>query len=92
TSRAHFDHRAVVVAGSVEEAREGLAVVRPGGVVLGRLGVLFTGQGSQRVGMGRELYDSFPVFAEAFDEVCAAVDERLGCSLKDVVFEGGGLL
>ncbi|KOV67849.1 acyltransferase domain-containing protein, partial [Streptomyces sp. MMG1121] len=33
-----------------------------------------------------------PVFAEAFDEVCAAVDERLGCSLKDVVFEGGGLL
>ncbi|WP_159046186.1 ketoacyl-synthetase C-terminal extension domain-containing protein, partial [Streptomyces sp. MMG1121] len=92
TTRAHFDHRAVVVAGSVEEAREGLAVVRPGGVVSGRLGVLFTGQGSQRVGMGRELYDVFPVFAEAFDEVCAAVDERLGCSLKDVVFEGGGLL
>ncbi|MEU8470100.1 SDR family NAD(P)-dependent oxidoreductase, partial [Streptomyces sp. NPDC029006] len=92
TTRTHFDHRAVVVAGSVGEAREGLASVRPESVVRGRLGVLFTGQGSQRVGMGRELYGAFPVFAEAFDEVCAAVDGKLGCSLKTVVFEGGALL
>ncbi|WP_405633694.1 type I polyketide synthase [Streptomyces sp. NBC_00016] len=92
TARARFDHRAVVVAGSVEEAREGLASVDPQGVVAGRLGVLFTGQGAQRVGMGRELHAVFPVFAEAFDEVCAAVDEILGRSLKDLVFEGGDLL
>ncbi|WP_405624361.1 SDR family NAD(P)-dependent oxidoreductase [Streptomyces sp. NBC_00076] len=86
TSRARFDHRAVVVAGSVDEAREGLASVDPQGVVAGRLGVLFTGQGSQRVGMGRGLYEAFPVFAEAFNEVCAVVDEGLGRSLKDLVF------
>ncbi|MEU3860742.1 type I polyketide synthase, partial [Streptomyces sp. NPDC028722] len=93
TARTHFDHRAVVVAGSVGEAREGLASLRPQSVVpAGRLGVLFTGQGSQRVGMGRELYGVFPVFAEAFDEVCAAVDTQLGRSLKAVVFEGGELL
>ncbi|KUM99888.1 hypothetical protein AQI95_37345 [Streptomyces yokosukanensis] len=92
TTRTHFEHRAVVVAGSVDEAREGLGSVRPEGVVSGRLGVLFTGQGSQRVGMGRELYGAFPVFADAFDEVCAAVDKELGRSLKDVVFEGGELL
>ncbi|WP_373304057.1 type I polyketide synthase, partial [Streptomyces cinerochromogenes] len=64
TARARFDHRAVVVAGSVDEAREGLASVRAQAVVPGRLGVLFTGQGSQRVGMGRELYAAFPVFAD----------------------------
>uniref|UniRef100_UPI0037DA6134 SDR family NAD(P)-dependent oxidoreductase n=1 Tax=Streptomyces zaehneri TaxID=3051180 RepID=UPI0037DA6134 len=91
-TRARFDHRAVVVAGSVGEAREALASVEPQAVVAGRLGVLFTGQGSQRVGMGRELHAAFPVFAEAFDEVCAAVDESLGRSLKDLVFEGGDLL
>ncbi|WP_449455868.1 type I polyketide synthase [Streptomyces dangxiongensis] len=92
TTRTHFDHRAVVIAESVEEAREGLAVLRPQTASSGRLGVLFTGQGSQRVGMGRELYVAFPVFAEAFDEVCAAVDGKLGRSLKAVVFEGGELL
>ncbi|MDX3119531.1 type I polyketide synthase, partial [Streptomyces scabiei] len=86
TTRAHFDHRAVVVAGSMDEAREQLASVESQAVVPGRLGVLFTGQGSQRVGMGRELYGAFPVFAEAFNEVCAVVDEGLGCSLKDLVF------
>ncbi|MGW2621120.1 SDR family NAD(P)-dependent oxidoreductase, partial [Streptomyces sp. NPDC001500] len=92
TTRARFDHRAVVVAGSVAEAREDLASVEPQSVVAGRVGVLFTGQGAQRAGMGRELYETFPVFAEAFDEVCAAVDEELGRSLKQLVFEGGDLL
>ncbi|MGQ4402732.1 SDR family NAD(P)-dependent oxidoreductase, partial [Streptomyces hayashii] len=92
TTRARFDHRAVVVAGSVAEAREQLASVESQAVVPGRVGVLFTGQGSQRVGMGRELCAAFAVFAEAFDEVCAAVDRELGRSLKELVFDGGDLL
>ncbi|MFF8568523.1 SDR family NAD(P)-dependent oxidoreductase [Streptomyces albidoflavus] len=89
TTRSVFEHRAVVVGSSREELLEGLAGVRGEGPVAGgRLGFLFTGQGAQRVGMGRELYAAYPVFAEAFDAVCGRVDGELGTSLKAVVFEG----
>ncbi|MFI0858655.1 acyltransferase domain-containing protein, partial [Streptomyces sp. NPDC021098] len=91
-SRAHFDHRAVVVADSADAARGALATVRGEAAASGRLGIAFTGQGSQRIGMGRELYAAYPVFTEAFDQVCAAVDVVLGRSLKEVVFGESELL
>ncbi|TCO44758.1 type I polyketide synthase [Actinocrispum wychmicini] len=72
TTRAMFDHRAVVVNGAVD-----VGVVRRT-----KTAFLFTGQGAQRAGMGRELYEAFPVFAEAFDQVC----ERFEPGLRDVVF------
>ncbi|MDX8141123.1 SDR family NAD(P)-dependent oxidoreductase [Lentzea sp. BCCO 10_0061] len=73
STRTQLEHRAVVVDG-VEIAR-GVATERP-------LAVLFSGQGSQRLGMGRELYERFPVFAAAFD----AVLEHLDGSLRDVMW------
>ncbi|MGW1129936.1 acyltransferase domain-containing protein, partial [Streptomyces sp. NPDC002526] len=93
SARTAFEHRAVVVGADREELVAGLEKVRAAGAV-GAAGtaLLFTGQGCQRAGMGRELYETFPVFAQAFDAACAYLDGHLGRSLKDVVFEGDPVL
>ncbi|MEU5952062.1 type I polyketide synthase [Streptomyces sp. NPDC047525] len=91
TSRAGFEHRLAVVGRDVADLTAGLTDAvegRPGGgVVLGvsdehRVGFLFSGQGSQRLGMGRELADRFPVFAETLDAVLGACDP----AVREVLF------
>ncbi|MEU3776955.1 SDR family NAD(P)-dependent oxidoreductase [Streptomyces sp. NPDC032472] len=88
TQRSAFAHRAAVVAADRDGALTGLEAPALTGTATGGLtAFLFTGQGSQRAGMGRELYAQYPVFAAALDEVCAAFDEHLERPLKDVLFD-----
>ncbi|WP_345329807.1 type I polyketide synthase, partial [Kitasatospora aburaviensis] len=101
--RTAFEHRAVVIADSLEQFVTALEPLARGdletgaGVVRGvqsggaePVAFLFTGQGAQRAGMGRELYTRFPVFAEAFDQTCALFDTHLDRPLKSLVFADPG--
>ncbi|HTI27341.1 MAG TPA: SDR family NAD(P)-dependent oxidoreductase, partial [Kutzneria sp.] len=83
STRAAFDHRGVVVGTDRDDLIRGLIALSSGtsgagvatGVATGgKTAFLFTGQGSQRIGMGRELYERFSVFAEAWD---AAITSEL---------------
>ncbi|MEU7935205.1 type I polyketide synthase [Micromonospora echinofusca] len=94
TTRSRFPHRAAVIGTSTEELAAGLAalgrdeqaanLVR-GRAADGRVAMLFSGQGAQRLGMGRGLYATYPEFAAAFDEVCAALDPHLDRPLREVL-------
>ncbi|MFJ5779719.1 type I polyketide synthase, partial [Streptomyces sp. NPDC093094] len=93
--RTHFARRAVVHAQQPDRTVEGLRALaegrpHPGVTVTGHTGgplaVLFTGQGSQRPGMGRDLYGAFPAFAEALDEIDDHLAPLLGTSLTEVLW------
>ncbi|MFE3380444.1 type I polyketide synthase [Streptomyces anulatus] len=96
TTRSALTDRAVVIASGPEDLRQGLDALAAGtpaaNVVTGsadgpgKTAFLFTGQGSQRPGMGRELYETYPEFAVALDEVCAHMDPHLHVPLKELLF------
>ncbi|RMI27696.1 SDR family NAD(P)-dependent oxidoreductase [Nocardia stercoris] len=94
TSRAQFDHRAVVVGASrdelLSELRE-LANSRddapvPAASATGAVALVFPGQGAQWAGMGRELAEAFPVFATAFDEAVGLLEKALEVPVREVLW------
>ncbi|MDP9360611.1 MAG: amino acid adenylation domain-containing protein [Acidobacteriota bacterium] len=92
TGRSAFEHRLAATARTSEEMRrqlEGFASgaksprVTSGRVAKPRVAFLFTGQGSQYAGMGRQLYETERVFRQALDRCDQALRPQLGRSLLD---------
>jgi acyl transferase domain-containing protein/NADPH:quinone reductase-like Zn-dependent oxidoreductase/acyl carrier protein len=99
TTRSSFEQRAVVVGESREELLESLSSLAEGGqpptatiaqAKSGKLAYLLTGQGSQRAGMGKELYETYPAYREAMDEVCEHLDPHMQRPLKELLFAEQG--
>ncbi|QSJ15495.1 type I polyketide synthase [Nostoc sp. UHCC 0702] len=91
TGRGHFPYRLSVVAASTTEASEQLAA---GNIYRGELtqttppqiAYLMTGQGSQYVGMAKELYHSQPTFKQALDKCDQILSQYLDTSILDIIY------
>jgi acyl transferase domain-containing protein/thioesterase domain-containing protein len=102
STRTQFGTRAAVVGRGRDDLLTGLDVLAAGtssadtvsGTASseGTLAFLFTGQGSQRAGMGSELAATYPVFADSLDEICAELDPLLDRPLRSVIFDDDPLL
>ena len=92
--RQGFAHRRALVCGAREDAMQGLRDARrmtSGTAPSQRRPVmlLLPGVGDQYVGMGRELYESWPVFAEAVDQCAAILEPHIGVDIRSVLYPPG---
>ncbi|AOW98937.1 hypothetical protein BJP34_05265 [Moorena producens PAL-8-15-08-1] len=99
TGRSHFQHRLAIIASNQQELAEKLAKARatedisavftghiPNSNSSPKMAFLFTGQGSQYVNMGRQLYDTEPIFRQALDQCHQILQSYLEKPLKEVIY------
>ena len=91
--RSHFSSRTTFAAPDTKEMLQEIASysgpAKPHGQKPGRICYLFTGQGSQYVGMGRELYEGSVVFREAVERCSVAWKDQTGESLSEALYVRG---
>src|SRR5262249_24413255 len=89
--RSHFTHRLSVIAkDNTDLAKQLESKAYQKGVVSHtkpKIAFLFTGQGSQYVGMGRALYKTHPVFREALAHCAAGLASELDKPLLEILFD-----
>ncbi|MFF7638567.1 SDR family NAD(P)-dependent oxidoreductase [Kitasatospora sp. NPDC008050] len=99
TTRTALEYRAAVVADDTAGLLDGLAALAEertadtlalGSPVKGEVAFVFPGQGSQWVGMGRQLLDSSPVFAAAANECAEAIEKLVDWKVLDVLRDEPG--
>jgi acyl transferase domain-containing protein/acyl carrier protein len=98
TGRQHLQCRLALIAGSRQRLGEELRAFSSGnpprngwqGTIRAgekpKIAFLFTGQGSQYAGMGRQLYDTEPVFRSALDRAAAVLVQHMDRPLLDLLF------
>ncbi|GGU96689.1 hypothetical protein GCM10010211_75020 [Streptomyces albospinus] len=91
TGRRAFEHRRFAVVTDHAGAVEALtgAADHPPACGERPVAFLFPGQGGQHVGMGRELYESDPVFRDEVDACRALLAPTLGLDLRTVLYPDG---
>jgi acyl transferase domain-containing protein len=93
TGRRAFRHRRVWVSRTTEETVELLGQKKSTKMLSsdtqnrkGSVAFLFPGQGAQQVDMGRELYETHPIFRAQVDLCCERLAPELGLDLRDVLY------
>ncbi len=86
TGRSHFEYRTAIVASSISDLAVQLDDVKTKVVSKPRIAFLFTGQGSQYVGMGKELYETQPVFRASIDKCDRILRPHLEKPLLEILY------
>ncbi|NEO53136.1 MAG: SDR family NAD(P)-dependent oxidoreductase [Okeania sp. SIO3B5] len=96
TGRAHFNHRLGVIASEPKELMEKLLGWKTESELVGvfkglpnsespKIAFLFTGQGSQYINMGRQLYEQAPTFRQALEECAQILKPYLETSILEII-------
>ena len=100
--RQAFHHRRVLVAGDLAQLKAGLqdsVPISPASnsseptmrmLIRREWCTFFPGQGSQYVNMGRDLYNTTPVFRDSVDRCCEILKPHLGLDLRTILYPAAG--